>query len=183
MSKQSSILITSKLSEVTNNYHRLLTNPWLLVDSETQTLALIREGAIDCQYGISTSKYGLGCEQDSFKTPIGAHLIAKKIGSQCQLNEILNAREATGECAEIISKAEESSQDLVLTRVLWLRGLEPDKNLGEGVDSFDRYIYIHGTQEEGLIGTPASHGCIRMLNKDVIRLYDIVEENTFVCIV
>lgn len=70
--------------------------------------------------------------------------------------------------------------DLVTTRILWLQGLEPGVNQGKGIDSHARYIYIHGTPEEGLIGQPASHGCIRMYNRDVIELFDAVQEGTLV---
>ena len=168
--------------DVTNKFSDQITQCWLLVSTKEQRLYLINSGVVECRYSISTSKYGVGEEQDSYKTPRGAHVIERKIGDDCALNEILRARQPTQERAEIISHAECSQQDLVLTRILWLKGLEPGKNLGDGVDSFQRYIYIHGTQEEGLIGTAASHGCVRMLNKDVIELYDRIAEGTFVYI-
>jgi hypothetical protein len=177
-----SFAIEKIVTNVAERFFKQLTSPWLLVSASNQMLYVIRSESIECAYMVSTSKYGLGGQQDSYKTPLGAHVVAQKIGGQCQTNEILRARKATGECAEIISQAITSHQDLVLTRLLWLKGLESNINLGEGVDSFDRYIYIHGTQEEGLIGTPASHGCVRMTNKDVIELYNAVEVNTFVYI-
>lgn len=170
------------VANIADRFSESVTQPWILVDTSKQCLYLINADILQSSYPISTSKYGLGEEQDSYKTPQGAHVIAQKVGDDCERNEILRAREPTGECAEIISQAASSQQDLVLTRILWLKGLEPGKNSGEGMDSFQRYIYIHGTQEEGLIGTPASHGCVRMLNDDVIELYANVEEDTFVYI-
>ena len=169
-------------ADVANKYADQLTHPWLLVDTTQQRLYLVQSGIAQQTYSVSTSKFGLGAQQDSYKTPQGAHVIAQKIGSNCQVNEVLRAREPSGECAEIVVQAVSSELDLVLTRILWLRGLEDGKNLGPGVDSFNRYIYIHGTNEEGLIGQPASHGCVRMRNNDVIELYACVEENTFVYI-
>ena len=175
--------LNAKLNNVVANFSNQLTMPWLFIDVETQHLFVVNANSIVRQYAISTSKYGVGCEQDSFLTPLGAHIIAEKIGANCQLNEIMTARQATGKCAKIILNSGSSHEDLVLTRILWLRGLEQGKNLGPGIDSYERYIYIHGTQEEGLIGKPASHGCIRMMNNDVIELYEIVEVDTFVFIV
>jgi hypothetical protein len=135
-----------------------------------------------CTYSVSTSKYGIGCEQDSFKTPSGAHKIAKKIGAEGKLNEIFVGRVATGEITNIVREKKYSNLDLILTRILWLQGLEGKRNCGEGIDSFQRYIYIHGTHEEGLLGVPASHGCIRMANNDIVKLFDSVDEETFVYI-
>ncbi|MDW3095150.1 MAG: L,D-transpeptidase [Gammaproteobacteria bacterium] len=169
-----------KLEEKFSNQ---ITEPWLLVDSGGQLLYMIADAAELRQFSVSTSKYGMGCHQDSFMTPLGAHQIAEKIGDQQQINEIFVGRVASGETAEIIDDAKPSERDLILTRILWLHGLEENKNCGEGVDSFQRYIYIHGTHEEGLLGTPASHGCIRMSNADIIDLYQQVSVGTFVYIV
>ena len=109
-------------------------------------------------------------------------IFAEKIGAEGVINEIYKGRQATGEVAEIIYTAQQTDQDMILSRIIWLQGLEDGHNCGEGVDSYQRYIYIHGTAEEGLLGMPASHGCVRMSNKDVIELYDIVSEGTFVYI-
>ena len=91
------------------------------------------------------------------------------------LNTIFVARVNTNEKASIIRSLDDSEDDYVTSRILWLDGLEEGINKGEGVDSFNRFIYIHGTHEEGLIGQKASHGCIRMFNNDVVKLYDIVK--------
>lgn len=178
-----SVAIEKHITVISQQYSAQLTPVWLLVCSGNQCLYIIDNNNVERNYSISTSKYGLGQQQDSYKTPLGAHIIEQKIGAQCGLNEILRARLPTGEYAEIINDAIASQQDLILSRILWLKGLEAGKNLGEGIDSKQRYIYIHGTQEEGMIGEPASHGCIRMKNKDVIELYERVVEGTFVYIV
>lgn len=171
-----------RVAEIMAGFNLDMTSPWLLVDSSQQYLYVIENNKALAAYPVSTSKYGLGCQQDSFKTPTGAHKIALKIGNHGKLNEIYEGRVATGRIARIVSASKESNQDLILTRILWLQGLEPGVNLGEGIDSFRRYIYIHGTQEEGLLGVTASYGCIRMSNKELIQLYDLVDIETFVYI-
>ena len=169
-------------AEILSKFSEHKTMPWLLVDTATQTLCVLENENVIRRYSISTSKYGNGCQQDSLQTPTGAHVIAQCIGAGEPLGEIFVARQKTGKCAEILTDAIASDQDLILTRIMWLQGLEQDKNMGEGCDSYSRYIYIHGTHEEGLLGSPASHGCIRMSNKDVIELYDCVSEGTFIYI-
>ncbi len=131
-------------------------------------------------YPVSTSKYGIGSAAGSNKTPLGLHRIKNKIGDGVPQNTIFKARRNTGIKA-IINQP--NSGDLVTSRIMWLTGLEPGKNSGRGVDSYKRYIYIHGTAEEEKIGEVASHGCIRMYNKDVIDLYDRVDEGTKVEII
>jgi lipoprotein-anchoring transpeptidase ErfK/SrfK len=171
-----------KIDKIVSSFSAQLTRPWLLIDSSSQELCVMNHSDKSSCYKISTSRYGLGCQQDSNKTPTGAHVIAEKIGGEGVINEIYKGRQATGEVAEIIYTAQQTDQDMILSRIMWLQGLEDGHNCGEGVDSYQRYIYIHGTAEEGLLGMPASHGCVRMSNKDVIELYDIVSEGTFVYI-
>lgn len=170
------------LAEIASKFANQLTQPWILIKTATQTLYILENFTSTCQYTISTSKFGNGCEQDSLQTPVGAHFIAQRIGGDEQLGEIFEGRQATGAIAEIIQEQEASELDLILSRILWLQGLEENKNSGDGCDSFHRYIYIHGTHEEGLLGAPASHGCVRMSNVDVIELYNRVAEGTFVYI-
>ncbi len=174
--------IEETCSEVIEKFPNNITNLWILVDSGLQSLFLINDMRLVSEYSVSTSKYGLGCKQDSFKTPLGAHEIAKKIGSDQRQNEIFVGREATGEIAKISYERKSSDLDLILTRILWLQGLEENENCGEGVDSFQRYIYIHGTHDEGMLGSPASHGCVRMSNANIMDLFDCVAEKTFVYI-
>jgi len=128
-------------------------------------------------YPISTSKYGIGSKSGSNKTPLGLHKIVSKIGRNAPLGTIFNRRRNTGK----IAKAH-GIKDLITTRILRLAGLEKGKNKGKGIDSFGRYIYIHGTPEENLIGKLASHGCIRMKNRDIVKLFNLVKRNTLVTI-
>jgi len=130
-------------------------------------------------YSVSTSKSGIGSRAGSNKTPLGQHVIEQKIGDGASLGTIFKARRNTGRIATLNAPG---AGDLVTTRIMWLRGLEPGKNSGSGIDSYRRYIYIHGTAEENKIGQPASHGCVRMYNRDVIDLFDRVTEGTEVYI-
>jgi lipoprotein-anchoring transpeptidase ErfK/SrfK len=130
-------------------------------------------------YPISSSKFGIGSTANTNKTPLGLHRIEQKIGDNAPFGMIFKARKATGRIAKINGKGD---HDYVTTRIMWLKGLEPGKNAGSGIDSYRRYIYIHGTAEENKIGKPASHGCIRMYNKDVIDLFEKVSEGTEVYI-
>jgi hypothetical protein len=120
--------------------------------------------------------------QDSLKTPTGMHRIAEKIGSDSDINTIFKGRVDTHCQATVVHEPHSQDEDLITSRILWLTGIEEGKNLGEGISSYERYIYIHGTPEEGLIGKPVSHGCIRMRNQDVIELFDQVDVDTLVLI-
>lgn len=127
------------------------------------------------QYPVSTSKFGTGNRANSYKTPLGKHCIKEKIGSEAPLNEVFIGRQPQGRLDILQQQNNELPEDIITSRILWLQGLEPGINQGGDVDSHQRYIYIHGTNEESRIGTTASHGCIRMRNKDVVELYDLVE--------
>lgn len=155
----------------------------VFVNIHEQRLYLLQSLNILAAYPVSTSRYGTGNRVDSYKTPLGVHRIAEKIGDDCQSGEIIRARKPTGKLAAVITEPRRGEEDIITTRVLWLEGLEPGVNLGPGVDSHERYIYIHGTPEEGLIGQPASIGCIRMKNADVIDLFNAVDEGTLVQLV
>jgi len=126
-------------------------------------------------YPVSTSKFGIGNKAGSDKTPLGQHIIKHKIGDGAPEGTIFKARKNTGKIAEMNAP---DAGDLVTTRIMWLSGLEPGKNSGSGIDSHKRYIYIHGTAEEDKIGTPTSHGCVRMYNRDAIDLFERVSEGT-----
>jgi hypothetical protein len=128
------------------------------------------------EYRVSTAKNGLGEQSGSYCTPRGRHRIAEKIGANQPLYAVFKARVPTGEIWSRELAQEKPGCDWILTRILWLEGLEEGKNRGGTVDSHSRYIYIHGTDEEHLIGTPVSHGCIRMKNADVAELFDLIEE-------
>lgn len=159
-----------------------LNNGEIIVDISEQRLYVLANDIVLESFPISSSKFGEGSTENSFKTPLGMHTIKEKIGSDAPLNTIFVARINTEKKAEIIHTMEDSDNDYVTSRILWLDGQEQGINKGEGVDSYDRYIYIHGTHEEGLIGIKASHGCIRMFNNDVIELYDMVNKGTKVYI-
>ena len=154
----------------------------IVVDISEQRLFIIDNDLVKESFPVSTSKYGEGEEENSYKTPLGKHEIKEKIGEGAAINTIFVARLDTKKESEIITLPQDTEDDHVTSRILWLDGLEEGVNKGPGVDSYNRYIYIHGTHEEGLIGMKASHGCIRMFNNDVIYLYDIVKKGTKVYI-
>jgi lipoprotein-anchoring transpeptidase ErfK/SrfK len=152
------------------------------VDISEQRLYLIENSLIKASYPISTSKYGEGSIENSFKTPLGKHSIKEMIGEEAEINTIFTSRINTKRSATIIDQFEDTDNDYVTSRIMWLDGEEEGFNKGGNVDSYRRYIYIHGTHEEGLIGTKASHGCIRMFNYDVIELFNLVNIGTKVLI-
>ena len=152
------------------------------MDCSAQRLSLLRGTTVVRAWTVSTSAYGLGGRSGSNKTPLGRHRVAEKFGKGAPLGTIFRARKNTGKIARVFSDRTDVEEDLVLTRILWLEGLEEGRNRGPGVDSRSRFIYVHGTNEEGLIGTPASHGCVRMRNRDVVELYSLVPVGTPVSI-
>ena len=127
------------------------------------------------KYAVSTSRYGIGNKQNSFKTPVGKHSVKQKIGEHAAMNEVFVARRSIGVLDNLKQQQATLPQDIITSRIMWLQGLEPGVNKGDDIDSYQRYIYIHGTSEEDKIGTVASHGCIRMRNDDVIDLFDQIE--------
>lgn len=129
-------------------------------------------------YPVSTAKNGPGEQQDSECTPRGQHIIAEKIGTGCPVGTVFVSRQPTGEIYSPQLKEKEPERDWILTRILWLRGEESGFNHGAGVDSYNRYIYIHGSPDDVVMGTPGSRGCIRMRNRDVIELFDLVDAGT-----
>ena len=148
-----------------------------------QKLYLLNEaGEVVSEYPVSTSKYGTGSESGSEKTPLGLHRIKNKIGGAMPMNMVLVGREPKGMLEDCIRDGVELPDDVITSRIMWLEGMEPGRNQGGHVDTYNRYIYIHGTSEEDKIGTPASIGCIRMRNQDVVDLYRKVEIGTEVLI-
>lgn len=153
----------------------------LIVDCSSQILTLVDSGKPVQRLLISTAKAGIGNKQGSNQTPLGWHRIEERIGDGEPLGRVFRSRLAQ---SEILSGAQLSmaeSGDYVLTRILWLRGLQPTYNAGPGVDSHDRCIYLHGTNQEQLLGSPASHGCIRLSNTDVIALFDRIRNREAWC--
>jgi lipoprotein-anchoring transpeptidase ErfK/SrfK len=154
------------------------------MDVARQTLYLLdSEGNEIRRYPISTSRYGTGCRNGSHKTPTGLHRIKSKIGGSMPIYEVFKGRLPRGNLHRLQAEGVALPDDVITSRILWLEGMEPGINQGGQIDSCNRYIYIHGTSDEALIGTPASAGCVRMLNKDVVELYQLVETGTEVNIV
>ena len=140
----------------------------------TQQLSLLKNGQVIKTYPISTAKNGAGEIMGSGCTPRGWHCIRAKIGKEQPLYAVFKARRATGEIYSPTLAAQYPQRDWILTRILWLGGLEPHKNRYGKLDTSWRYIYLHGCPDELMDGTPQSHGCIRMYNTDVIALFNQV---------
>lgn len=154
----------------------------IIVSIAQQTLTLHGSPGGGKSYQVSTARRGTGCQRDSFQTPTGRHRVWAKIGTGCPAGTVFVGRRPTGQLLDPASLEAYIGKDWILTRILWLQGLEPGANRGGAVDTLRRYIYIHGTAEEHLIGTPSSHGCIRMRNDDVVDLFDRVEVGASVII-
>jgi lipoprotein-anchoring transpeptidase ErfK/SrfK len=146
----------------------------IVISTRDQKLAVLDRGALMATYPVSTSKFGLGDYRRSSRTPLGQMEVAKKIGDRAPLGAVFKDRIRTGE----VVAPNSPGRDPIVTRILWLRGRE-----AQNANAFGRYIYIHGTPEERLIGTPASYGCIRMRSTDVVQLYNIVGIGAAVTIV
>jgi len=159
---------TEKRIEINLNRQRLL-----LFEGEQMTMDV----------AVSTAKNGPGEKLNSECTPRGAHVIRAKIGSGCKEGTVLVGRRPTGEIYTPELGARYPGRDWILTRILWLSGLEPGRNRGGEVDSMRRYIYIHGTPDETAMGVPGSRGCVRMRNRDIIDLFERVPAGTRVDIV
>jgi len=150
--------------------------------SQQRLTLLDAQGTVKASYVISTAANGVGCEKNSGCTPIGAHVVRAKIGSDQPINTVFVGRRPTGEICTPALMAEFPGRDWILTRILWLSGREVGKNRLGNVDTMQRYIYIHGTPDSVAVGKPESHGCIRMRNVDIVELFDLVEVGTNVLI-
>jgi len=146
----------------------------IVVSTREQKLALLNHGNVLAIYPVSTSKFGLGDWRGSRYTPLGKLQVAEKIGDNAPSGAVFKDRRRTGE----IVAPNSPGRDPIVTRILWLRGLE-----AQNANAFSRDIYIHGTPEERNIGRPASYGCIRMRSTDIIQLYNIVGTGAAVVIV
>jgi lipoprotein-anchoring transpeptidase ErfK/SrfK len=146
-----------------------MAGPSVVVSVPDQILALINDGVVVARFPVSTSKFGLGDGSGSYATPLGSMAVASKIGANAPLGAVFKSRSRTGE----ILAPNAPGRDPIVTRILWLRGLEK-----RNARAFGRSIYIHGTPEERLIGRPASYGCIRMRSRDVAQLFSSVNVGT-----
>ena len=153
----------------------MLSDFYLDVSISKQLLAIVDDGRSAKSYPVSTAKNGMGECRGSECTPKGWHKIRAKIGAGLPINSVFVGRRFTGETfGEELAKLY-PKRDWILTRILWLGGLEPGINRYGEVDTCWRYIYIHGTSDEQMIGLPVSHGCIRMKNADMLDLFNRVE--------
>ncbi|GAV19214.1 putative L,D-transpeptidase YbiS precursor [Mariprofundus micogutta] len=143
----------------------------IIISVSEQMLYHRRKTGVIYAYPVSTATNGTGNQSGSFQTPLGRHRIAEKIGHCMPLLTAFSAREPF--CI-YDPQTDNPNQDWILTRILWLKGCETGKNRRGKVDTHARYIYIHGTHEEDKIGNPASHGCIRMRNEDMLELFEHV---------
>ena len=151
----------------------------LRVDVPSQSLeVLAADGTPIRRYPVSTARNGVGERRGSHRTPRGRHIVRAKIGAGQAENTVFVGRRPTGQLWSPALAAQHPGRDWILTRILWLSGCEPGVNrLGE-VDTMRRYIYIHGAPESAEMGRPGSIGCIRMRNRDVIELFDLVAPRT-----
>lgn len=172
---------SAQLNRIYKKLVKFMTDPgevFLLQSIETQTLFVCKKKTIIERFDASTSRFGNGIRENSFKTPPGIHRIREKIGAGAPLGRIFRERRDTGIDWDQVS----IEDNLILTRILRLEGLEEGINRGAGVDSFERFIYIHGTNREDLVGTPLSHGCLALRNQDMIRLFEIARVGALVYI-
>ena len=140
----------------------------------------MRGDAVVKTYAVSTSKHGAGELSGSFKTPRGRHVVRAKIGAGAPLNAVFRGRRPTGEIYSAALARANPDRDWILTRILWLSGTEIGRNRLGPVDTMRRYIYIHGAPDTEPLGVPGSIGCIRMANRDVVELFDLVPAGTVV---
>lgn len=156
----------------------MATDKRLDIDLSRQQLRVLEAGRIVSSYPVSTARNGSGERLDSECTPCGRHEISEKIGQNCPVNTVFVGRKPTGDIFSNAIGAEHPERDWILTRILWLGGLEPGRNSGGDNDTKARYIYIHGSPDGTPLGRPGSRGCIRMRNADVVELFEQVEEGT-----
>ena len=157
----------------------------IIINTSRQEMYLIKNKKVEKTYIVSTGKAGEGNDIRSKKTPLGYFKIHSKIGDNAPIGTIFVSKINTKKKTTIYTNDTDTKKDYITTRVLDLDGLQENHNRGGingNVDAYKRGIYIHGTHEEGLLGVKASNGCIRMYNKDVVELFNLIEANTIVYI-
>ncbi|STZ56100.1 Probable L,D-transpeptidase ErfK/SrfK precursor [Moraxella lacunata] len=160
----------------------------LKIDTAAQTLTVFDDDKLIKTLPVSTAKNGTGQLENTGCTPLGKHIINDKIGGEYPKNAVFVGRVFTGEIYDDKLGQANPDRDWILSRILWLKGVENGYNLGKTpdgavCDTHARYIYIHGTPDTEPVGVPMSHGCIRMRNDDVVWLYDVVDVGTQVLII
>ena len=154
------------------------------VDIGRQRLELFgKDGACIRRYAVSTGERGAGERSGSLCTPRGRHRIRARIGAGAPAGAVFRGRRPTGEVWSREFAAAHPGRDWILSRILWLCGEEPGRNRGGEVDTMRRYIYLHGTGDDQPMGVARSHGCVRMRNRDIIELFELVPAGTVVEIV
>ena len=148
------------------------------IDATKQELRLLDGKRVLKRYSISTAKRGLGEKNGSLCTPRGRHIVRAKIGAGQPVGTVFVRRRPTGEVWTPELHAKYPGRDWILTRILWLSGREPGRNRLGDVDTMRRYIYIHGSPDSAKMGIPGSIGCVRMHNKDIVELFDLVPPYT-----
>lgn len=154
----------------------------IIVNIKNQELQYWHKDKLDSSYRISTAKNGVGETFGSECTPRGRHIIRAKIGGNATVNNVFVGRRTTGEIFSEDLRKQHPSRDWILTRIMWLSGLELGMNRLGVVDTMRRYIYIHGCPDSDLMGIPSSHGCIKMRNSELIDLFNQVDVGTEVII-
>jgi len=162
--------------------NKMIVAQQLVISLGSQELCLLENLKIVKEYPISSAKNGAGEHYGSFRTPRGWHKVRAKIGQHCPLNTVFVARRPTGEFYNHALKLQYPNRDWILTRIIWLSGLEVGKNRLGQCDTMRRYIYIHGTPDDTNMKQPGSRGCIRMRNQDIIELFDRLAVGTKILI-
>lgn len=144
----------------------------IVISISDQSLSLFDGDQLVKRYAVSTALAGVGNEKNSGQTPLGRHIVRAKIGDGQPLNAVFVGRRPTGEIYDETLGSAQPERDWILTRILWLSGLEKGKNRLGNQDTMQRYIYIHGTPDTEPMGVAKSHGCIRMRNDEVLELFD-----------
>ena len=156
----------------------------IVVDTASQQARLYSSVRLQKTYRISTSKFGIGNQFGSNRTPLGWHRVSERYGAKSQPGTVFVSRAPNGRVLPASQwKSPSPAEDLVLSRILWLTGLEPGKNAGKAIDSHERCIYLHGTNQEQHLGSVASHGCIRFSNADIIEIFSLSEGTELYCLI
>ena len=156
----------------------------IVVHVPNQTLTLFdSDGRVLMETRVATARNGIGEQSGSECTPCGRHIVRAKIGAGQPLNAVFVSRRPTGEIYRPELRSAFPDRDWILTRILWLSGIEPGRNrLGE-TDTMRRFIYIHGCPDDDPMGVPSSRGCVKMRNREIVALFDLIEPGTPVDIV
>jgi hypothetical protein len=176
------------LGEIINDYVKVkypneFFKDYIYIGINRQKLYYFSKGKLKDIFVVSTSKNGAGNNSSSNQTPVGLHFIKEKIGADAPIGTLFKNKKNTGKIVEIHKAVLAESKDEITSRILSLYGKEEGVNKGKKIDTFSRGIYIHGTSEEGSLGNPSSHGCVRMNNSDIIYLFEIIKEGTLVVLI